>query len=118
MPDKEAVVTYLYFVMQNPNDDHKTLKVKRIAQKIEMGFQSWILKPIFGAESNDSTINLNSFKSECIICYAESTDVIVYPCRHLAVGFECIQSLRNTPKCRECPVCRQPVERFIRINLK
>ena len=97
----------------------KTLKVNKLKTKIEMGVLSWILKPIFGNDesSEKETININSFKNECIMCFDEQTDVMIYPCRHLSIGFKCAQSLRNSSKCRECPVCRSNVERFIKINL-
>lgn len=113
------VVTYLYYVFKKHAGDLAQLDVSRVMQKIEIGEDTWVLKPIFGNDENEkqATINLNSFKNECIMCFDEPTDVMIYPCRHLSIGYKCAQSLRNSAKCRECPVCRSAVERFVKINI-
>lgn len=112
-------MSYHYFTLVKKNEDTKVLKVKRMNHKIEIGLLSWILKPIFSNESEDQqqTVNLNSFKNECLMCYDEITDVMIYPCRHLSIGFKCADLLRKSSKCFECPVCRGNIERFIKINL-
>ena len=96
--------------------------------KLEVGQNTWQLKPIFGNDEDDknakktkestmNTININSFKKECIMCFDEVTDIMIYPCRHLSIGFKCAQQLRSSKKCYECPVCRATIERFVKINL-
>jgi Zinc finger, C3HC4 type (RING finger) len=113
-------VTYEYFTFKKSNyDKEKKLNVKKMQTKIEIGFFSWVLKAVYGVDedSDNKTINIKSFKNECIMCYDEDTDVMIYPCRHLSIGFKCAQNLRNSKKCRECPVCRATIERFIKINI-
>ena len=102
--------------IDDPKVDIRLIKMKT---KMEMGVMSWVLKPIFGMDESNSTktININSFKNECIMCCDEGTDVMMYPCRHLSIGFKCAQSIRASKKCNECPVCRSNIERFIKINL-
>lgn len=117
--DKDAVVSYHYFTLKRPEKAGDPIGVTRVRHKMEMGTNTWVLKPIFGNDEHEKlkTINLNSFKNECIMCFDEKTDIMMYPCRHLSIGFECAQRLRNSPKCRECPVCRATIERFVRINI-
>lgn len=116
--DNQVVVTYCHFVLKKVDESVKVLRANLKQTKIEMGIHSWILKPIYGNESDTDkkTINLNSFKNECVMCFDEPTDVMIYPCRHLSIGYKCAQELRNSKKCRECPVCRGQIERFIKVN--
>ncbi len=124
VPPKDVIVTYHYFTFKKVDGDNKTLKATRLFQKVEIAGFTWILRDIYGNDDESTagaslkTINLNSFKNECLMCYAEATDVMIYPCRHLSIGLSCAQQLRNNPKKNnECPVCRGRIERFVKINL-
>ena len=113
------MVNYYYYTLKKDDEEYKHLKVNQVKHKTEMGLQSWIMKPIYGNDEQEmkKTINLNSFTNECIMCFDEKTDVMIYPCRHLSIGYNCAQKLRESTKCRECPVCRSKIERFIKINI-
>ena len=118
-PKSDVVVSYHYFTLKKATPDGSKLTATRMNHKIEMGYLTWMLKEIYSNDCDQQkiTINLNSFKNECIMCYDEQTDILIYPCRHLSIGFKCAESLRKSPKCNECPVCRAKIERFIKINL-
>ena len=118
-PNSDSVVSYHYFTLKKSKPDGSKLTATRLNHKIEMGLLTWMLRPIYSndPDQQNKTINLNSFKNECIMCYDEKTDILIYPCRHLSIGFKCAESLRKSPKCNECPVCRSVIERFIKINL-
>lgn len=118
------IVTYTYLTLKKVDEGVKTLRATKLMSKIEIGFLTWFPKDIYGNDDDAAggislkTINLNSFKNECLMCYAEETDVMIYPCRHLSIGYNCAQQLRqSTRKNNECPVCRGKIERFVKINL-
>lgn len=118
-PKADKVVSYHYFTLKKATEDGSKLIAVRMNHKIEMGYLTWVLKPVFSNDQDQKmkTININSFKNECIMCYDEQTDIMMYPCRHLSIGYKCAESLRKSAKCNECPVCRAKIERFIKINL-
>ena len=43
---------------------------------------------------------------ECVICLSARRDMVLLPCRHLAVCGSCCGQLRR----QECPICRAPIE--------
>ncbi|KAJ4882336.1 putative E3 ubiquitin-protein ligase LUL1 [Raphanus sativus] len=52
-------------------------------------------------------------RKECVICLSEPRDMTVLPCRHMCMCGGCAKELRSQTNL--CPVCRQPVERLLKI---
>ena len=44
---------------------------------------------------------------ECVVCMSEPKSIILMPCRHVCVCFECVQLLDK------CPVCRAPLWAYV-----
>lgn len=79
--------------------------IQLLKRKVELGLESWVLNNIYGTEEKVS-VNVKALENDCIICFAEKVDVVVMPCRHLCIGIDCAQAIRQKPKSRICPICR------------
>lgn len=56
-----------------------------------------VAEEVYGlGASNDS--------SDCIICMSEKIDVIVLPCNHMCICYNCCVDFRA--KNKKCPICR------------
>lgn len=78
---------------------------KLLFQKLELGYDTWVLKNMF-SNSEAETCTVENLKDQCIVCYAENVDIVALPCRHLCIGLNCANKIREDKKHRECPVCR------------
>ena len=47
----------------------------------------------------------------CVICYTETSNTIVLPCRHLSLCKPCSQIVRIQNN--KCPICRSEVQKFV-----
>jgi len=45
----------------------------------------------------------------CFICYEKERDCLLMPCKHNISCIKCSQGFKN------CPVCRHPIDDFVRI---
>ncbi|XP_019084399.1 PREDICTED: probable E3 ubiquitin-protein ligase LUL1 [Camelina sativa] len=52
-------------------------------------------------------------RKECVICLSEPRQITVLPCRHMCMCSGCAKASRF--QAHLCPVCRQPVERYLEI---
>lgn len=119
--DQEGQVVYSHFTLNNSTGSE--IQGKLLFQKVEIGEESWIVKNMYGTED---TIVAKASQGDCTICFAEKADVVALPCRHLAIGLECANKIRNNKEAknaRDCPVCRMSrlllpleIEKFIRLN--
>lgn len=120
--EEEKQILYSYFTLIYPTGDGTEIVAKCLFQKIETGLDTYVIKNIFGKEDQVSC-NVDNLNDDCVICFAEKVDVVILPCRHLSIGFNCASTIRESKKNRECPVCRMSkigliseIEKFIRIN--
>ena len=113
---EERQVSYTYFYLDKGKDG--VVETRKMRQKVEVGNSSWELMPIYGKDENVHIhAKIEDMDKDCIICFDERVDVLVIPCRHLCLGLECAQLIRNQQKKnKECPICRTKIEKFIRIN--
>ncbi|CAH8379548.1 unnamed protein product [Eruca vesicaria subsp. sativa] len=58
----------------------------------------------------------NEDARDCVICLSEPRDTTLLPCRHMCMCDGCAKEVRFQRNLL-CPVCRQPVERLLKIQL-
>lgn len=76
----------------------------------------YVLQEIYGiGNSIDNDFDGNDPGKECVICLSEPRDTTVLPCRHMCMCSGCAEVLRF--QTYRCPICRQPVERFLEIKV-
>lgn len=118
--DVEGQIIYSHFTLVKNSDSE--IVGKPLFQKVEMGEETWIMKNLYGTED---TIVVKASQGDCTICFSEKADIVAMPCRHLAIGIECANKIRNNKEAknaRDCPVCRMSrylsseIEKFIRLN--
>ncbi|CAN6875261.1 unnamed protein product, partial [Brassica oleracea] len=88
------------------------IKPSVIKQFISVNETRYELQDIYGI---GDAVDENARK-ECVICLSEPRDVTVLPCRHVCMCVGCAKELRFQTNL--CPVCRQHVERLLKIPLK
>ena len=49
---------------------------------------------------------------ECSVCLEEKELVVIAPCGHKSVCFDCFSAIKNDGD-GECPICRRPMDSFI-----
>ena len=56
-------------------------------------------------KSDDRTTvdNSSSSASECKVCMSEAVEVVLQPCKHAVLCYECSMTVKV------CPICRAPV---------
>ncbi|XP_074640822.1 protein neuralized-like [Tubulanus polymorphus] len=63
---------------------------------------------------SDSGSNGDKDSKECVICYENITDTVLYACGHMCICSSCAGTLRKQRN-PLCPICRQPVKDVIKI---
>jgi hypothetical protein len=68
-----------------------------------------LLQDLFGIESQEGS-------SECVVCLTDKKDVAIIPCRHVCLCANCAELMvsRQTAK---CPICRGPVQSYMRLQV-
>ncbi len=103
----EGQIIYSYFKLVKPSGPDQPISSKLLYQKVEIGYDTWVLKTIFGQSmEGQQGCTVDNLKDDCCICFAEKVDIVALPCRHLSIGFNCANTIRETKKHRECSVCR------------
>lgn len=57
----------------------------------------------------------NCEKMSCVICYIEVRNIILKPCKHLAICSICLKNIINS---KVCPICKDPFNSFTEIFAK
>ncbi|KAJ4911567.1 putative E3 ubiquitin-protein ligase LUL1 [Raphanus sativus] len=100
-----AQITQVTFVKENGEVKSKTNVMK---QFLWVSGSRYELQDIYG------TGDASDQGKECVVCLSEPRDTIVLPCRHMCMCSGCAKALRFQKN--ECPVCRQPAERFVELE--
>ncbi|XP_020599055.1 probable E3 ubiquitin-protein ligase LUL2 [Phalaenopsis equestris] len=93
-------------------------EAKVIKQILWIAGERYELQEIFGLDNSSSEQiddGDDDIGKECVICLTEPRNTAVFPCRHLCMCSDCAKSLRV--KSNKCPICRQPVEKLMEINV-
>ncbi|KAI3909492.1 hypothetical protein MKX01_029308 [Papaver californicum] len=91
-------------------------QVKVMKQILWANGMRYELQEIYGiGNSVESDFDGNDPGKECVICLSEPRDTTVLPCRHMCMCTGCAKVLRF--QTNRCPICRQPVERRLEINV-
>ncbi|KAL0888737.1 hypothetical protein Bca101_012720 [Brassica carinata] len=91
------------------------IKASVIKQIISVNGTRYELQDIYGIGDTVDEDASDSGK-ECVVCLSEPRDMTVLPCRHMCMCGGCAKELRFQTNL--CPVCRKPVERLLKIQLK
>lgn len=117
---------YSLSIIKRCIEDQWRIKNDDFQSDVELTTACWILKKqsdvIKGCKENiitpsksHSTEQQTKFAKqspgECLICLTEEKRLACMPCGHLCACVPCGYSLRS------CPICRQKIESFMRINL-
>ncbi|CAL1291157.1 unnamed protein product [Larinioides sclopetarius] len=60
------------------------------------------------------TEKANGQQTECVICFGEQVDCVVYRCGHMCMCYSCASKLKNSAN-DQCPICREVIQDVIRI---
>ncbi|XP_047336763.1 probable E3 ubiquitin-protein ligase LOG2 [Impatiens glandulifera] len=99
--------------------DKGQFRVKVVKQILWVNGMRYELHEIYGIGGNsvegDIDDDGNDPGKECVICLSEPRDTTVLPCRHMCMCSGCAKVLSF--QTNRCPICRQPVERFLEIKV-
>ncbi|XP_078178849.1 putative E3 ubiquitin-protein ligase LUL4 [Carex rostrata] len=103
-------------VIERSNEGAFVVKVvKQILWIDEIRYE---LQEIFGLSSPEPEVkNVEDDDSgkDCVICLSELRNIAVLPCRHMCLCSECAKAFRLQSD--KCPICRQPIEKLMEINV-
>ena len=74
------------------------------------GCKDKIIIPSENQQSENASKSSKQSLGECLICLTEEKQLACMPCGHLCACVPCGYALRS------CPVCRQKIQSFMRIN--
>ncbi|CAI2377190.1 unnamed protein product [Moneuplotes crassus] len=76
------------------------------------------MEDIYGHEKQeeDGKNEFDESQKECVVCYSNIKDTIVYPCKHICLCSQCTQIVRMQNS--KCPICRRQAEKFICIQIE
>ncbi|KAG5582577.1 hypothetical protein H5410_053204 [Solanum commersonii] len=96
--------------------DKGEFKIRVVKQILWVNGMRYELQEIYGiGNSVDKDFDGNDNGKECVVCLSEPRDTTVLPCRHMCMCSGCAKVLRF--QTNRCPICRQPVERFLEIKV-
>ncbi|XP_049362713.1 probable E3 ubiquitin-protein ligase LOG2 [Solanum verrucosum] len=96
--------------------DKGEFKIRVVKQILWVNGMRYELQEIYGiGNSVDKDFDGNDNGKECVVCRSEPRDTTVLPCRHMCMCSGCAKVLRF--QTNRCPICRQPVERFLEIKV-
>ncbi|CAN8257296.1 unnamed protein product [Cochlearia groenlandica] len=94
------------------------IKIGVVEQLLFVNGNRYEMKEIYGLENTIDSCNeklVSNLSVDCVICLSEPSDTTVLPCRHMCMCSGCAKVLRF--QTNQCPVCRQPVERLLEIQV-
>ncbi|XP_059289812.1 probable E3 ubiquitin-protein ligase LOG2 [Lycium ferocissimum] len=96
--------------------DKGEFRIRVVKQILWVNCMRYELQEIYGiGNSVDKDFDGNDNGKECVVCLSEPRDTTVLPCRHMCMCSGCAKVLRF--QTNRCPICRQPVERFLEIKV-
>ncbi|XP_055806848.1 probable E3 ubiquitin-protein ligase LOG2 [Solanum dulcamara] len=96
--------------------DKGEFKIRVVKQILWVNGMRYELQEIYGiGNSVDKDFDGTDNGKECVVCLSEPRDITVLPCRHMCMCSGCAKVLRF--QTNRCPICRQPVERFLEIKV-
>lgn len=112
-PTRNCQITLGVLEKRGEKGDYQVRVMKQILWVNGMRYE---LQEIYGIRNAvDSELDENDPGKECVICLSEPRDTTVIPCRHMCLCSGCAKVLRF--QTNRCPICRQPVERFLQIKV-
>ncbi|CAH8356383.1 unnamed protein product [Eruca vesicaria subsp. sativa] len=97
------------------------VKIRVVKQILWVNGTRYELQEIYGigntvgGDDGEGDDDGNDPGKECVICLSEPRDTTVLPCRHMCMCSGCAKVLRF--QTNRCPICRQPVERLLEIQV-
>lgn len=104
----------------NPKDIQVLINCYKIIGHNEE-FQASVLKQVIKIEGAYKTLSnfygtsVEREESECLICMTDAKVVALLPCKHVCYCEECVKEVQKKPR-SECPVCRTPVNSYLKVN--
>mmetsp|Transcript_19008 Transcript_19008/g.21308 ORF Transcript_19008/g.21308 Transcript_19008/m.21308 type:complete len:285 (+) Transcript_19008:2-856(+) len=111
---RQAQITYGYF-NRNSKDEYVFMFNKQCFLFRNKLFR---MEDIYGHEKQEENSNdvYDDSQKECVICYSNIKDTIVYPCKHICLCAQCTQVVRMQNS--RCPICRRQADKFINIQIE
>ncbi|GJN05239.1 hypothetical protein PR202_ga22852 [Eleusine coracana subsp. coracana] len=108
----KCLVKFAIFVLK----DNAEYGIRVVQQILWVNGTRYVLQEIYGIGNKaDRDSDGDDSGKECVICLSEPRDTTVLPCRHMCLCRECAQLLRI--QTNKCPICRQPVEHLLEIEI-
>lgn len=112
--DKKVFLYYFHFVKEEGE-----YVIKMLKQKMELNGQAFEVNEIYGINSTEfgkqQSATIGDSEKECIICFSDTRDTIILPCRHMCLCLGCAKSLQSQASSK-CPICRKDIESFLRLT--
>ncbi|OMJ73343.1 hypothetical protein SteCoe_28001 [Stentor coeruleus] len=89
----------------------KNLRI--LQQRVIKNNQMFELREIFNPPNDD----MDERERFCVVCMSYARNTIIEPCCHVCLCERCANLMRTQVN-RKCPMCRQEVTSFIKINFK
>eukprot|EP01017_Pseudomicrothorax_dubius_P048518 TRINITY_DN8840_c0_g1_i2.p1 TRINITY_DN8840_c0_g1~~TRINITY_DN8840_c0_g1_i2.p1 ORF type:complete len:113 (-),score=17.41 TRINITY_DN8840_c0_g1_i2:87-425(-) len=100
LPD---IKSYLYCKFANSGGK---IDVKIIKQSFEVNGTYYVMEEVYGINEN----------KDCVICLTEPVNTVIEPCKHMCLCHNCADELEK--KSRKCPMCRQVMDSYLRLNTR
>lgn len=78
---------------------------------------SAVWSPIFLKRNHGSTYSNETLNEDtlCIVCQVNSKEVIIFPCRHLCLCWDCSVQLNALQS--PCPICRASIDEMLKVYI-
>lgn len=109
-----ASATRIAVVLSAEEQSTSIARSERTEIDLSAAKASVVLQSVVLADGSAMTFEEFFSGERCVICFSDTTDVAVLPCKHLSLCHECAELLRlNTPT---CPVCRSEIGAMVHIG--
>ncbi len=93
-----------YYLYRKLRTHWERLKFTRMFHRIQRQHQE------ASRQSSDDASGQPDSANPCVVCLTNPREVIVLECGHVCLCTRCAERL---PQPRMCPICRQPIDRFV-----
>lgn len=106
-PDPRPPQSHTTYLMYQPSAQSWSTVVVR--QVFTVNGVANLLQDLFGMSSD-------AVGSECVVCLTEKKEVAIIPCRHVCLCTNCAELMTSRHNSK-CPMCRGPVQSYMRLQV-
>ncbi|XP_054721551.1 protein neuralized-like isoform X2 [Uloborus diversus] len=98
-------ISEVFFVGTSAND---------VVEDLSQNCEALNISPSSNADETAASSSKRSNR-ECVICYEESVNCVIYRCGHMCMCYECALKLWKPSSNEQCPICRETIQDIIKI---